>query len=67
MAHLLAHAIGRGDGLAALLRMPAYHPTHEEVLRRALRAALRQCAVDIDELDAIRCAETPVDAAARAS
>ncbi|MFW5654920.1 MAG: dihydrolipoyl dehydrogenase, partial [Roseicyclus sp.] len=34
LAHLLCHAIDRGDDLPALLRAPAYHPTHEEVLRR---------------------------------
>ena len=33
LAHLLAHAIGQGKDLRDLLRMPAYHPTHEEVLR----------------------------------
>ena len=29
LAHLLAHAIGQGKDLRDLLRMPAYHPTHE--------------------------------------
>jgi len=61
LAHLLAHAIGQGDDLRALLRMPAYHPTHEEVLRRAMRAALAECALDVPELEAIRCEDTPVD------
>lgn len=61
LAHLLAHAIGQGNDLRDLLRMPAYHPTHEEVLRRALRAALAECAVDRAELEAIRCKDAPVD------
>jgi dihydrolipoamide dehydrogenase len=61
LAHLLAYAIERGDDLRALLRMPAYHPTHEEVLRRALRAALRDCTVDATELEVIRCEDAPVD------
>ena len=61
LAHLLAHAIGQGKDLRDLLRMPAYHPTHEEVLRRAMRAALAECAVDVPELEAIRCEDTPVD------
>jgi len=43
------------------LRMPAYHPTLEEVLRRAMRAALAECALDVPELEAIRCEDTPVD------
>jgi len=61
LAHLLAHAIGQGKDLRDLLRMPAYHPTHEEVLRRAMRAALAECALDVPELEAIRCEDTPVD------
>lgn len=54
-AHLLAHAIGRGDGVEDILRMPVYHPTHEEVLRRALRDARRSCQARPGALDAIRC------------
>lgn len=61
LAHLLAHAITREDDLAALLRMPAYHPTHEEVLRRALRAALENCNLDVSRLADIRCKDPPVD------
>lgn len=61
LGHLLACAVGRGDDLVTLLRMPAYHPTHEEVLRRALRAALRKCEVEMDDLDAIRCKDAPVE------
>jgi len=61
LAHLLAYAIDRGDDLKSLLRMPAYHPTHEEVLRRALRATLELCDIDAAELEAIRCKDTPVD------
>lgn len=61
MAHLVALAVDRGDDLLDLLRMPAYHPTHEEVLRRSLRAALRRCDVGTEELEAIRCDDTPVD------
>ena len=61
LGHLLASAVGRGDSLMALLRMPAYHPTQEEVLRRALRAALSECDVEADELDAIRCKDAPVE------
>jgi dihydrolipoamide dehydrogenase len=40
--------------------MPVYHPTHEEVLRRGLRRALKATALDATELDAIRCADAPV-------
>lgn len=61
LAHLMSYAIDRGDDVRALLRMPAYHPTHEEVLRRALRDALAKCDVDQDRLDTIRCDDTPVD------
>lgn len=61
LAHLLAHAIDRQDDLRALLRMPVYHPTHEEVLRRGLRRALKATALDATELDAIRCADAPVE------
>ncbi|SDC01904.1 dihydrolipoyl dehydrogenase [Ruegeria marina] len=61
LAHLLAYAVSRDDGLKNLLRMPSYHPTHEEVLRRALRATLRNCDVDVGELEAIRCKDAPVD------
>ncbi len=61
LAHLLAYAIERKDDLRALLRMPAYHPTHEEVLRRGVRAALKNCSVNATELDAIRCEDAPVD------
>jgi len=61
LAHLLAHAIGQGNDLAALLRMPAYHPTHEEVLRRALRRAAATCDMEMDDLEEIRCMDTPVD------
>ena len=49
------------DDLRALLRMPVYHPTDEEVLRRGLRRALKATTVDATELDAIRCADAPVD------
>ncbi len=61
LAHLLDHAIDRGDDLKTLLRMPAYHPTHEEVLRRALRAALRDCDVEATTLEELRCQDPPVD------
>ncbi|MHA7886426.1 dihydrolipoyl dehydrogenase [Roseicyclus sp.] len=61
LAHLLALAIERQDDLSALLRMPVYHPTHEEVLRRGLRRALKATALDATELDAIRCADAPVE------
>ena len=61
LAHLLAYAIDRQDDLRALLRMPVYHPTDEEVLRRGLRRALKATTVDATELDAIRCADAPVD------
>jgi dihydrolipoamide dehydrogenase len=64
LAHLLACAVGRGDDLMSLLRMPAYHPTHEEVLRRALRAALHETDVESGGLEAIRCKDTPVDCGA---
>ena len=40
-AHLLALAIGRGLTVHDLLRMPFYHPTVEEGLRRALRQIAR--------------------------
>ena len=61
IAHFLAYAITRKDDLSGLLRAPVYHPTHEEVLRRALRTTLAQCDVDTAELEAIRCADAPVD------
>ena len=66
LAHLLAFAIGEGADLEALLRMPAYHPTHEEVLRRALRDALERTDVDAAPLGAIRCKDSPVDGGAGA-
>lgn len=61
MAHLLACALDQRLDLRALLRMPFYHPTHEEVLRRALRAALEACDVETAPLEEIRCEDTPVD------
>ena len=61
LAHLVAYAIDRGDDLRALLRMPAYHPTQEEVLRRALRATLDNTTVAQKDLDMIRCEDSPVD------
>jgi dihydrolipoamide dehydrogenase len=64
LAHLLAFSIGGKDDLRALLRMPAYHPTHEEVLRRALRSALHETDVESGGLEAIRCKDTPVDCGA---
>jgi dihydrolipoamide dehydrogenase len=42
MAHLLALAIGQGLTVHDVLRMPFYHPTLEEGLRTALRAAAMQ-------------------------
>lgn len=42
MAHLLALAIGQKLTVHDLLRMPLYHPTHEEGLRSALRTLARQ-------------------------
>lgn len=61
MAHLLAYAIDRDDGIEDLLKLPVYHPTHEEVLRQALRMALRRCDVDTAKLETIRCKDAPVD------
>ncbi|WP_439156302.1 dihydrolipoyl dehydrogenase [Yoonia sp.] len=61
LAHLLAYAIDHGDDLQGLLRMPAYHPTHEEVMRRALRSALKKCDVDAPDLEAIRCKDPPME------
>ncbi len=61
MGHLLAHAIDGGATVGDLLAMPFYHPTGEEVLRRALRGLARDCAIDMDEIEAIRCDDTPVD------
>ncbi|MDT0574570.1 dihydrolipoyl dehydrogenase [Croceicoccus sp. F390] len=37
MAHLLAHAIQRGETASELLEIPFYHPTFEEGLKPALR------------------------------
>lgn len=65
LAHVIAYAIEGRNDLRDLLKSPAYHPTHEEVLRRALRRALRKCAVEADELDLIRCSDTPVDCDSR--
>ncbi|NND41668.1 MAG: dihydrolipoyl dehydrogenase [Silicimonas sp.] len=62
LAHLLAYAISREADLRKMLRMPFYHPTHEEVLRRAIRASLAKCRVDRDPADDIRCHDAPVDA-----
>jgi len=62
MAHLLAYALCSEAQLNDLLRMPFYHPTHEEVLRRAIRAALAECDVEQGALDETRCRDTPVDA-----
>ena len=61
LAHLLAYAIDHGDNLQGLLRMPVYHPTHEEVLRHALRDALRKCDVEAPDLEAIRCKDAPME------
>ncbi len=61
LAHILAYAIDHDGDLLGLLRMPAYHPTHEEVLRRALRVALEKCDVDAQDLEAIRCKDTPME------
>lgn len=61
LAHLLSLSIGREDDLKTLLRMPAYHPTQEEILRGALRATLAKCDADVDPLDEIRCSDVPVD------
>lgn len=61
MAHLLAFAIGQESSLKDVLRMPFYHPTHEEVLRRALRSALKDCDVEPGDLEEVRCQDTPVD------
>tara|TARA_R110002049_G_scaffold79454_4_gene202409 strand:- start:1399 stop:1587 length:189 start_codon:yes stop_codon:yes gene_type:complete len=36
-AHLLVHAIQRGETASDLLNMPFYHPTLEEGLKSALR------------------------------
>ncbi len=41
-AHLLALAVQEQHTLADLLRLPFYHPTVEEALRSALRAAAKQ-------------------------
>lgn len=61
MAHLLAFAIGQESSLKDVLRTPFYHPTHEETLRQALRSALKQCDVELGELEEVRCQDTPVD------
>lgn len=61
LAHLMAYAIDRGDDVCALLRLPAYHPTHEEVLRRALRDTLEKCDIGQKDLEAIRCDDAPVE------
>lgn len=61
LAHLLVYALGQGDDLSALLRMPAYHPTHEEVLRRALREALANSDIERPSLEVTRCRDTPVE------
>jgi dihydrolipoamide dehydrogenase len=61
LAHLLAFAICGEACLNDLLRMPFYHPTHEEVLRRAIRAALAECDVKQEPLEHTRCRDTPVD------
>jgi len=63
LAHLISYAIDRGDDLRALLHMPAYHPTHEEVLRRALRDTLEKCDARQRDLEAIRCDDAPVECA----
>ena len=42
MAHLLALAVGQELTVHDLLRMPYYHPTLEEGLRRALRTIARE-------------------------
>ncbi len=65
IAHLLAFAICSHADLKDLLRMPYYHPAHEEVLRQALRATLAVCAVDSEPLEQTRCRDTPVDASTR--
>lgn len=61
MGHLIAHAIERASTVGDLLKMPFYHPTEEEILRRALRGLAQDCAIDMDEIEAIRCDDTPAD------
>ncbi|MEE4239677.1 MAG: dihydrolipoyl dehydrogenase [Anderseniella sp.] len=65
MAHFMAYAIEHESNLKELLRTPFYHPTHEEVLRRALRSALDECDTSLGELEEIRCQDTPVDCDSR--
>lgn len=62
MGHLLAHALDQDASLRDLLRMPVYHPTQEEPLRRALRDAQSACDVEEDELERDRCDDAPTDA-----
>lgn len=42
IAHLLAWALQRGEAVAALLELPSYHPTIEELLQSALKDAAAQ-------------------------
>lgn len=66
LAHLFAFALEQGANLNDLLKMPFYHPTHEEVVRSALRNALDACAVKPETfgLEQFRCVDAPVDSAA---
>ena len=49
MAHLLAHAIQRGDTASDLLRLPFYHPTLEEGLKPALREICSTTPIDLPD------------------
>ena len=42
LAHALAWAVQRGDTVEALLALPYYHPSIEEMLKSALKDAVKQ-------------------------
>lgn len=46
LAHSLAWAVQRGDTVEALLAMPYYHPSIEEMLQSALKDAAKQIAAN---------------------
>jgi dihydrolipoamide dehydrogenase len=60
IGHLLAWAIQQRLSLFDLLQMPYYHPTIEEGLRSAIRAARDQCETPQRGLPAGMCDRLPV-------
>lgn len=57
LAHMLSWAISAGASARDVLAFPFYHPTIEEGLRTALRAAARLASDDDPSLEVLRCGD----------